>query len=682
MQGGPGGHRNSEDRLAQDAGTWRPCAAPWALVVTGLVVTLALSSGARGQQPVGAASPYAAAAVPAQQAKPGAEPERVGAPRQAGEAMEAPPPRAIDTFSQIHPRLSALPAGVPPPVGTTPIATKEQQQLLHKYTGDIIDPAYVIEMVENRSRLWTLKEVPFRIQIADENIMTYNLPGQSPREMLLLGRRVGTTVMTLWFGDRQDMSKQTVLSFQINVLPDPERKERLERVYKALENEINNAFPDAQVCLFLVGDKVVLTGQAKDAVEATKILQIVQANTQQQQRRQQQQQQGQDPRNRGAGGNIPPEQIPVMRMDPGIGFGLEEGAQAGVGLSDYVLRSDLDVVNLLRIPGEQQVMLKVIVAEVSRSAARSIGLDFSITNDQGIRVFESTTAGLLNQNINGNNNTGNQLIGNRGTLTNTGLGNRTGGNLMAMLDGGKIPLAIQALRTNNLARSLAEPNVVTLNGRTAVFRAGGEFPVPIVTGATNVGLQGVSFVPFGVTVSFTPLITCKDKIRLQVATEVSTRDVATGANIGTGGTTTTLVPGLTTRSVNTTVELREGQTLAIGGLLQTNLGGKTSRVPFFGDIPFGGQIFRRDDNEADESELVIIVTPELVHPMEPNEVPPLPGSDYFEPGDLEFYLHGKLESSRSYDYRSPAMTDIHRMCAYRHCELLYFVGPHGHCDGR
>jgi pilus assembly protein CpaC len=686
MQGGLSGLRNSENRLAQDAEHRRPCAAPWALVVAGLVVALADSSGARAQQPISAATPYAGVAVPAQQAKPGAEPERLGAPRPAGEgAMDAPAPRALDSFSQIHPRLSALPAGVPPPVGTTPIATKEQQQLLNKYTGAMIDPAYVIEMVENRSRLWSLKEVPFRIQIADENIMTYNLPGQSPREMLLLGRRVGTTVMTLWFGDRQDLSKQTVLSFQINVLPDPERKERLERVYKALENEINNAFPDAQVCLFLVGDKVVITGQAKDAVEATKILQVVQANTQQQQRRQQQQQ---DQRNRGAGaaGNVRPEDINVMQIDPGLGFGLEEGAQAGVGLSDYLLRSDLDVINLLRIPGEQQVMLKVIVAEVSRSAARSIGLDFSITNDQGIKVFESTTAGLLNnQNNNGGGaiNTGNQLIGNRGTLTNTNSGsNRTGGNIMAMLNNGKIPLAIQALRTNNLARSLAEPNVVTLNGRTAVFRAGGEFPVPVVTGATNVGLQGVSFVPFGVTVSFTPLITCKDKIRLQVQTEVSTRDVGTGANIGTGGTTTTLVPGLTTRSVNTTVEMREGQTFAIGGLLQTNLGGKTSRVPFFGDIPFGGQLFRRDDNEADESELIIIVTPELVHPMEPNEVPPLPGSDYFEPGDLEFYLHGKLESSRSYDYRSPAMTDIHRMCAYRHCELLYFVGPHGHCDGR
>jgi pilus assembly protein CpaC len=684
VQGGRTGQRKSENRLAWNARGPSPCAAPWALVVTGLAVALMGSSLVCAQQPAGALSPYGGATVPHQPAKPAAEPERVGAPRPQGEAaQEAPAPRTIDPFSSLHPRLRALPADVKPPVGTTPIPSKEEEQLLHHLTGPFVDPAYTIEMVQGRPRLWYLKEVPFRIQVADENIMTYNIVGQTPREISLLGRQVGTTVLNLWFGDRQDLTKQTVLSFQINVLPDPEEKARLERLYKALEDEINRAFPDAQVCLFLVGDKLVLTGQAKDAVEANKILQIVQANTQQDQQRRQRQQQQQGQAGRGGfggGGGVSPQNIPVLRVDPGVAIEAE-GAQAGVGLNDYVLRSELDVINMLRIPGEQQVMLKVIVAEVSRSAARTLGVDFSITNDAGIMVFQSTTAGLLN-NLNGTTTAANAgMASNRGALTNANT-SMNGANIMAMLNNGKIPLAIAALRTNNLARSLAEPNLVTLNGRAASFRAGGEFPVPVVTGATNVGLQGVSFVPFGVSVSFTPIITDKDRIRLQVNAEVSTRDVATGANFGTGGTTTTTVPGLTTRNISTTVELREGQTLAIGGLLQNNLGGMTRRVPFFGDIPFGGQIFRRDDTQAEESELVMLVTPELVHPMEPNEIPPLPGSDYFEPGDLEFYLHGKLESNRSYDYRSPVMTDIHRMCAYRHCELLYFVGPHGHCDGR
>src|SRR5262249_27616049 len=151
-----------------------------------------------------------------------------------------------------------------------------------------------------------------------------------------------------------------------------------------------------------------LTGQAKDAVEANKILQIVQANTQDQQRRQQQQQQQQQQGGPGGGvraaTGISPQNIPVLRVDPGVAT-TAEGAQAGVGLTDYILRSELNVINMLRIPGEQQVMLKVIVAEVSRSAARSIGLDFSITNDAGITVFQSTTAGLLNQGIGGGGGT-------------------------------------------------------------------------------------------------------------------------------------------------------------------------------------------------------------------------------------------------------------------------------------
>jgi pilus assembly protein CpaC len=635
-------------------------------VVTGLAITLTVAPGAHGQQPAtGATSPYLGAALPGYQGA-ALQPEKAGMPRPAAEVpLEAPPPRQSDPFSEAHPRLSRLGAGVTPPVGTTPIPSKEEEQQRLKYVDRFIDPAYTIELVENQPRLLYLKEVPFRIQVGDETVMTYTIIGQTPRELSLLGRRTGVTVLNLWFGDREDLSKQTVLSYKVNVLPDPEAKERLERVYKALEDEINRAFPDAFVCLFLVGDKVVLTGQAKDAIEATKILQIVRANVFQQR------QQGavQDPRLRAllTQGSL----LPVQQVTPGVPPGAEEGAQAGVGLEDYILRSELPVINMLRIPGEQQVMLKVIVAEMSRSAARELGVNFIIRNDHGLAVFSQLTGGLFAGGSSGS-----------GTSTTGTTGRAGGGNLPLLLNNGQVPVALEALRRLDLARSLAEPNLVTLNGRPAFFRVGGEFPVPIVTGATAVGLTGVSFVPFGVTVSFTPIISDKDRIRLQLVAEVSTRDVSTGASFGTGSSGSTFVPGLTTRIVSTTVEMREGQTFAVGGLLETDLGSKSTRVPFLGDIPFGGQLFRFDETSAGERELVMLVTPELVHPLEPKEVPPLPGSDFFEPGDLEFYLTGKLESRRAYDYRSPAMTDIHRMCAYRHCELLYFVGPHGHCDGR
>jgi pilus assembly protein CpaC len=272
-----------------------------------------------------------------------------------------------------------------------------------------------------------------------------------------------------------------------------------------------------------------------------------------------------------------------------------------------------------------------------------MGINYSFTNKQGINFFH--------------------------------FGTGTTGNLPFILDNGRVLFAINALRTVNLARSLAEPNLVTLNGQPANFFAGGEFPIPVVTGATATGLQGISYVPFGVQLQFTPIITCRDRIRLQLTASVSTLQ---GNSLVNGNVT----PNLQARTVQTVVEMREGQTFAVGGLLQNSLTGDTNRVPGLGDLPILGNLFRSSDTSADESELILLVTPELVRPLEPNQRPALPGSDYFEPGDLEFYLLGRLESGRPYDYRSPVMDDINRMAAYRRCELLYFVGPHGHSDGR
>lgn len=664
-----GGHdspRRSENRLARCARGRLSQTAAWAAALTG-AAALALTVPALAQQLPAPSSPYALSMPTAHQGPAPAAAQQPAPPPRPVEQLpaEAPMPRPANPFAEAHPRLSGLPAGVKPPVGTTPIPNKEEEQQRKKYDDRFVDPAYTIDLIVSRPRLWYLKDTPFRIQIGDEEIMSYTVIGDTPRVLSLLGRRVGVTVFNLWFGDRDDISKQTVLSYQVNVLPDPEAKERLERMYKALEDEINRAFPDAYVCLFLVGDKVVITGEVKDPIEATKILQIVRANAPGNRNRDQDYLGG-DPRNRFARGGAVGGNIPVLQAGVSIPpYASEEDPQAALGLENYIIRSETNIVNMLRIPGEQQVMLKVVVAEVSRAAARSLGVDWSITNKSGIRVFAQET--------------GNLARGAAAATTNAAAA-ASGVNLPAVLDNGRIPLAIEALRNVNLARSLAEPNLVTLNGRPATFRAGGEFPVPVVTGATATGLTGVSFVPFGVQLFFTPIVTDKDRVRLQLTAEVSTRDVAIGTQFGTGANTNTFVPGLNTRLITTTVEMREGQTLAIGGLLQTNLGADTARVPLFGDIPFGGQIFRLDRTQASESELVLLVTPELVHPMEPKEIPPLPGSDYFEPGDLEFYLHGKLESNRSYDYRSPVMDDIHRMAAYRHCELLYFVGPHGHTD--
>jgi pilus assembly protein CpaC len=611
----------------------------WTFALTCLTVSLAV---ARGQ------SPNEAPRLPDPGVQLAAQPP---APQPATPPEPAPPPRRATDSSvgPVRPRMEGLAAGVLP-LGATPAPTKAVIDRFGNFVTGIDDPQNNLDLIVGRPRVMHLKEAPFRIQVADEGIMSYNILGRSPKELTILGRNVGSTVFNMWFGDPEDVSKQTLLSYVVHVLPDPEIKERLERTYKALEDEINRAFPDDYVCLFLVGDKLVVSGEAKDSMEATKILQVIRASAP------------------GIAGSPAAAIIPTNNINLNVNSPLlGPNNPPTPALENYILQGESNIINLLRIPGEQQVMLRVTVAEVSRAAARQIGLNFAINNNHGIQVFAQNTGGLIQSRFGG-------------ATTALNAAANSIANLPAAIDNGQIPIAIQALRNVNLARSLAEPNLVTLNGHPAQFKVGGEFPVPVVTGATAVGLSGVSFVPFGVQLQFTPYITDKDRIRLQLNASVSVRDVATGANFGTGNSGNTFVPGLNDRTITTTVEMREGQTLAIGGLLQTNLGGDTSRVPLFGDLPFGGQIFRVDHTSASESELVLLVTPELVHPMEPNQIPPLPGSDYFEPGDLEFYLFGRLESRRSYDYRSPVMDDCARMKAYRHCELLYFVGPHGHCD--
>jgi pilus assembly protein CpaC len=254
----------------------------------------------------------------------------------------------------------------------------------------------------------------------------------------------------------------------------------------------------------------------------------------------------------------------------------------------------------------------------------------------------------------------------------TGLGGFN--NLAASLDQGQVLVAISALRELNYAKSLAEPNLMALNGQTAHFHAGGQFPVPTISGTTYAGLQGVNFVPYGVQLNFTPYILDRNCIRLVVGADVTTRDLDNG-QVLIGGTA---VPNLNTRSFQTVVELCEGQTLAVAGLIQSNIGGDSVKVPWFGDLPYIGRFFSFDRVSAGEQELVVLITPQLVHPMMPKDIPPLPGFDLFEPTDLEFYLQGRIEGQRMPDWRSPLRTDWGRLHGnFQQTEAIYISGPHG-----
>jgi len=548
-------------------------------------------------------------------------------------------------FGPSQVRLPLL-GGVTPSAGTTPHPSPATLERFKEFVAGTIDAENTLDLMQGRPRVLVLKQAPVRVQLADEQIASDTIV--TPTEISIIGNRVGSTVLNLWFTLPDQSGRQTVLSYLVRVIPDPEQKERLDRIYKALEGEINKAFPNSVVHLALLGDKLVVSGEAKDIVDAANILRVVSANAPGGTRQQQQDR---------SASEIPIGQINVTAVPDAFGNLPQQG------LENFLLRDvNRNVVNLLRVPGEQQVMLRVTVAEINRTAARSIGLDFSVLNAAGTAVFSSTTGGLIPTTVTG-----------MGAMTQL-----TGGNLPAIIDNGKVTLAIQALRNLNMARSLAEQNIVALNGQTARFLAGGEFPVPAATVTFGAVGQGVSFIPFGVQMQFIPFITDRDRVRLQVGATVSTLNPSLGATISSGtGTTGTSVPGLNSRTFQTTVELRGGQTFAVAGLTQSTLGATTVRVPFFGDLPFLGPLAGENQTTHGEQEIVILVTPELVHPLQACATPQLPGSDVFEPGDVEFYLLNRLESRRSYDYRSSVRTDCARQKRYEHCDDVFIIGTHG-----
>lgn len=570
----------------------------------------------------------------------------------------------------VCPPTSAVPG---PLLGGTPrrndprVAEKQA-----KYVKDVVDPEATLDVTQGRTRLLRLNQVPKRIQLADDFVAEYNL--LAPDQISILGRNVGTTVLTVWFGEENNQ-KQEVLTYMLRVLPDAEYKTRLQETYNQLAREIMHSFPDSVVHLNLVGDKLVVSGQVRDSVAAAQILKIIRSNAV-------------NPAMNT--GHSRAATIPTDRVKASRNPGQTEDDPATPGLENYLIDGSSFIVNLLRIPGEQQVSLRVTVAEVSRAAARSIGVNFSLTNNQGQTYFANATGSISTGSLSPINSFGFGgfgLLGGGNFGTNgfvpavPGIAVGSGGynNLPAAIDNGQIALAISALRNLNYARTLAEPNLVALNGVTANFQAGGQFPVPIIagTGSQGFGLQGVNFVPYGISLSFTPFITDRDLIRLSIAADVSTRDLAAGSvNIGGTG-----VPNLVTRNFQTVVELREGQTLAVAGLIQNNIAADSRRVPFIGDLPVIGRLASFDRVDAGEQELVVLVTPELVHPLDSKDNhPPLPGSTLFEPNDCEFYLLGRIESHHPFDYRSPIRTDSLRFKQYKQIEQTYIVGPTGHSE--
>jgi pilus assembly protein CpaC len=316
---------------------------------------------------------------------------------------------------------------------------------------------------------------------------------------------------------------------------------------------------------------------------------------------------------------LPGEAIEVRTVSGGILLSgtISNEASLGEALAVAEQYAPKSVTNAMTVQGSQQVLLQVKFAEVSRNVVRQLGIghDLVVAGDVAFTLF---TESALPVGI--------------GAPFGTGTIGTSTGNV-------DLTTTFETLEQNGLVRTLAEPNLIALSGDTANFLAGGEFPIPVAQDEDTITIE---FKEFGVGLSFTPTVIGKDLINLVVAPEVSRID--NSISIITESIT---VPGLSTRRAKTTIELRDGQSFAIAGLLQQDYQNATTGLPWLGDIPILGLLFRSTGFQRNETELVILVTPRLVKPAQSVAELSTPVDRLVLPSDADLFLFGRTEGEGS-----------------------------------
>jgi pilus assembly protein CpaC len=536
----------------------------------------------------------------------------------------------------------------------------------------------LIEVKVGQGRFISLKEdlavigqpAPF-VAVGDPSVADFYQIG--PRQLRLIGKKLGTTDLSITTGSGK------TYDYELQVVADLD----------VLRAQLKQMFPDAQLKLVQVRTRVIVEGQARDTATVSRIIATIDSYIRTVQSIYLMGQVG-DVRNTmqladpnasppsPRGDNSGPPQMQQQQnqnqnqMNYGQSSGLGTGGGAGAVAANQIATNSLQVINLIRVPTSQQVLLKVRVAEMNRTALRQVGADFLASIPQ----FHS----LIGTQIAGNGFAGSLGTGAAGTVK-SGLGLGPEATLIGTFGNGQFQTVLTALRKNNIVKVLAEPNLVAMNGYQAAFLAGGEFPVPTFSGVGagavgGGGTSGTQFKQYGVRLSFLPIILDNDTIRLSVNPEVSSVDFSVGTTLVPGGSP---VPGLNTRSAYTTVELKQGETLAIAGLLQLTLDAQTQRIPGLGDLPYIGAFFSNTSSQRVEKELVVTVTPYIVEAMAPGQVPAGPGDEVNEPNDLEFFFMNRIEGRTGMDKRSTTTyDDPFHLIRHQIIEKKYLVGPSGY----
>ena len=481
---------------------------------------------------------------------------------------------------QSAPAFAFQPPGGGPLRLETPEVSGRVDAALSPNFNQLLKPEYHLEIERHHSRLIITNKRVRRIAVSDVEVANY--VQYSENEISILALSLGRTDLTLWFED-----ETTPTLYEITVIRDASLEEQRSIDFGKLERRIRILYPNSSVALIPIGAQVIVRGTAYDSEEAQNILQVVRTEVIRSLRSASQNDQ---------------DMVGGLTGLGGVGL---TGAGAGGGANGQNRGFRDIVINELVVPGEYNISLRVIVAEINRSELKNAGVDWRVLFGSGRNSVGST------------------------------LGAGSGTTLSGIFENGEISIFIKWLKSNGTIKLLAEPRLTVLSGTGASILAGGEFAVPTIIGLG--GGQATSFRGFGTSLVVTPTVIDRDLIRMQVVPEFSQ---VTAENSVNG------IPGTNVKRVQTTVELREGQTFAIGGLISNQTLTEVSHIPLLGDIPWlGPRVFQSKKASQIETELLVLVSPEIVRPYDADDVPPMPGFNVTMPTDEDLWSRGQTEGA-------------------------------------
>lgn len=434
-------------------------------------------------------------------------------------------------------------------------------------------------LVEGKSTLMRLPYPAQRMSVGDSRIADAILLNKN--EVYLVGKAPGSTNLILW----NKNGDATIIDIAV----------RLDT--SLLEARLAELLPaEKDIRVSTAADSLIVSGMVADAAVAEQVISVATAFAQRGSRG-------------GTGGGM-------TQAEPGKAA---EGAAKQAGAAAAPKDKEVPkVINMLSVAAPQQVMLEVKVAEISKTLVDQLGASFN-----GLRTNGSFTYGLVSDLL-------------------AGVPSLFGASKVAKSNTNAI--SFDAQKRDGLVKVLAEPNIMAISGQEASFLAGGKIFIPVsVTrdgGGTEIKLEEKEF---GIAVRFTPTVLAGGRINLRVAPEVSDLNKE-GVGISGGGVGgTAILPSFTTRRATTTVQLFDGQSFAIGGLIKNNVTTNVKAIPLLGEIPVLGALFRSSDFQTDRTELVFVITPHLVKALPADYK--LPTDGYIQPSRGQFFMNGKMEGN-------------------------------------